>query len=253
MFGGDEHNPDQGGRDDVPADPANIDRTALYDVASMTVTRTTSPTTDVFCAGQAFLGDGRLLVAGGTESWGGEDPGGPGGGHGHEQGNFGGHQACWIYNHHQNNWQPATDLNFDLEEHRGGGRWYPSVITVAAGDLVAFSGHPSRRSDHWHENNIPEWYSPAANRWSWYPYAIHFEHPSLPGNWYPRVTLVRGGWIFITTRHNGQCRFFDPASGDLVGPALPAPPSPYHAGWDYSVVLLPLVPGDGYRAPACWP
>jgi hypothetical protein len=68
------------------------------------------------------------------------------------------------------------------------------------------------------------------------------------GNWYPRVTLVRGGRIFITTRHNGQCRFFDPASGDLVGPALPAPPSPYHAGWDYSVVLLPLVPGDGYRA-----
>lgn len=118
-------------------------------------------------------------------------------------------------------WQPGT--------------WSPSAAIPAG---AAITG----------ENNIPEWYSPAANRWSWYPYAIHFEHPSLPGNWYPRVTLVRGGWIFITTRHNGQCRFFDPASGDLVGPALPAPPNPYHAGWDYSVVLLPLVPGDGYRA-----
>jgi hypothetical protein len=73
MFGGDEHNPAQSGTDTMPADPANVDRTALYDVASMTVTRTTSPTTDVFGAGHAFMGDGRLLVVGGTESWGGPE------------------------------------------------------------------------------------------------------------------------------------------------------------------------------------
>jgi hypothetical protein len=248
MFGGDEHNPAQGGTDGSPAEPAEVDRTALFDVASRSVTRTSSPTTDVFCAGHAFLGDGRLLIAGGTESWGGEDAGGPGGGHVHQHGNFGGHQACWVYNHHRNTWQRAADLNFDLDDHGGGGRWYPSVLTLPAGDLVAFGGHPSRRSQQWHENDVPERYSPAANRWSWYPNPIHFEHPSLPGNWYPRISLTREGWVFITTKHNNQCRFFNPSTGNLVGPAIAPPPSPYNAGWDYSVILLPLVPGDGFRA-----
>jgi hypothetical protein len=251
MFGGDEHNPAQGGTDTTPAVPANVDRTALYDVASMTVTRTTSPTTDVFCAGHAFMGDGRLLVVGGTESWGGEDAGGPGGGHVHQHGNFGGHQACWVYNHHQlppNNWKRAADLNFKVGPGEGGGRWYPSCLTLPSGDVVACGGHPSRRSLNWHENDLPERYSPAANYWGWYPNPVPFEHPSLPGNWYPRLSLVRGGWIFFTTRHNNQCRFFDPNTGNLVGPAIAAPPSPYNSGWDYSVIQLPLLPGDNYRS-----
>jgi len=248
MFGGDEHNPRQGGTDEVPATAANINRTALYDVASRQVIRTTSPTTDVFCSGHAFMGDGRLLVAGGTESWGGLDAGGEGGGHVHQHGNFGGHQGCWRYNHDQNTWSRAAPLNFDLVQHRGGGRWYPSLLTLPSGDVVAFGGHPSRRSQNWHHNDIPERYSPESNRWSWYPNAISFEHPTLPGNWYPRITLIPGGRIFITTRHNNRCRFFDPDSGDLVGPVIAGPPSPYDVGWDYSVIMLPLVPGDGYRA-----
>lgn len=66
MFGGDEHWQDQAGRDNAPADPARIDRTALYDVNDGSFVRISSPSTDVFCAGHAFLGDGRLLVGGGT-------------------------------------------------------------------------------------------------------------------------------------------------------------------------------------------
>ena len=248
MFGGDEHNPAQGGRDGSPATPANIDRTALYDVNTMTATRISSPTTDVFCAGHAFLGDGRLMVVGGTESWGGTPPGGPGGGHEHQHGNFGGHRACWIYNYRQQSWTRAADLGFQVGPGRGGGRWYPTVLTMSSGDLIAFGGHPSRESQNWHENDLPERYSMAAGNWSWYGSPIHFEHPSLPGNWYPRMNLIRGGQLFITTTTAGQCRFFDPSTGNLVGPVVGAPPAPYNSGWDYSVILMPLVPGDEYRA-----
>ena len=194
------------------------------------------------------IGDGRLLIGGGTESWGGADAGGPGGGHVHQHGNFGGHRACWLYNHHQNSWTRVADLNFEVGPGKGGGRWYPSILTLPSGDLVAFGGHPSRQSQNWHENDIPERYTSAANRWSWYRNPIPFEHANLPGNWYPRISLVRSGWIFITTQHNSQCRFFDPDTGNLVGPAISPPSSPYNSGWDYSIILLPLVPGDNYRA-----
>lgn len=245
MFGGSEHWSAQGGTDEVPADPADIDRTALFDVNTRAVTRTTSPTTDVFCAGHAFIGDGRLLIAGGTEVYGGEEAEGPGGGHGHFHGNFGGHTACWIYNHHQNNWVRTADLTF---AGPGGGRWYPSLITLPSGDVVAFGGHPSRRSMHWHENDLPERFSARGHGWTRYPTALPFEHGSLPGNWYPRLSLVRGGTIFFTTVHNGQCRFWNPADGQLVGPVVGAAPSPYNSGWDYAVIQLPLVPGDDYRS-----
>jgi hypothetical protein len=248
MFGGDEHNAAQGGNDDTPADPANVDRTALFDVNTRAVARTSSPTTDVFCSGHAFASDGRLVVAGGTESWGGADPGGPGGGHVHQHGNFGGHRASWVYSHAQNSWTRVGDLGFQDGPGQGGGRWYPSVLTLASGDLLAMGGHPSRLSDHWHENDLPERYLAGGGFWIWYGQHIGFEHPSLPGNWYPRFCLVRGGWVFIITRHNNECRFFDPNTGNLVGPAVVPPPAPYNVGWDYATVLLPLVPGDSYRA-----
>src|SRR5262245_27213297 len=71
-FSGDEYNPLN-----VPADPENvppnlplgIDHTRLFDGATFAVINPGSPRTDVFCSGHAFLQDGRLLVAGGTEQF----------------------------------------------------------------------------------------------------------------------------------------------------------------------------------------
>ena len=96
LFGGDEHDGTQGGRDGTPADPVKIDHTCVHTIngdGTNVVTPISSPTTDVFCSGHAFLGDGRLVIGGGTESWGPHDPvddpddphdnpGGEGGGHG---------------------------------------------------------------------------------------------------------------------------------------------------------------------------
>ncbi|MGH2659194.1 MAG: hypothetical protein ACRDHS_05870, partial [Actinomycetota bacterium] len=74
IFSGDEHDP---GRHFVgKTQPTYIDSTRLFDCATGAITAVASPQVtagavapDLFCSGQAFLPDGRLLVAGGTESW----------------------------------------------------------------------------------------------------------------------------------------------------------------------------------------
>ncbi len=62
IFGGEERNADQAGRDDHPANPVDVDNTRIFDVAAKTISHSGSPTTDVFCSGHAFLGGGRYLL-----------------------------------------------------------------------------------------------------------------------------------------------------------------------------------------------
>jgi hypothetical protein len=240
ILGGDEHNGAQAGDDDNPADPADVDNTRIYDVAAKTISPSTSPTTDVFCSGHAFLGDGRLLIGGGTESW--EGGGGPGGGHVHGLGQFGGHQACWVYNYLRNEWERVADMNFDSAHGKtGGGRWYPTLVTLANGDVVAFSGHPSRRSTQWHNNNIPEIYHQATRQWTWIkPTASNI-------TFYPRIHLIKGGSLFICAVEDGTSRMYNPVTGDFEGSSIPGPGGLY-TGWDNSSVLLPLLPNESYRA-----
>ncbi|MBI3303313.1 MAG: hypothetical protein HYZ72_14715 [Deltaproteobacteria bacterium] len=59
-FGGDEHDPN-----------GNIDHTRLWNPLTPTLPETVgSPTMhDLFCCGHTMLGDGSVLVAGGTEGW----------------------------------------------------------------------------------------------------------------------------------------------------------------------------------------
>ncbi len=240
IFGGDEHNFDQAGRDNQQANPDDVDNTRLYDIHAKTISYASSPTTDVFCSGHAFLGDGRLVIGGGTESW--EGGGGPGGGHDHTLGNFGGHPACWVFNYSRNSWERIADFNFDNAWGKtGGGRWYPTLITLPNGDLIAFSGHPSRRSLQWHNNNIPERYDQASRRWRWLK--------PTPSNitFYPRVHLLPGGLLFICSVNDNTSRFYNPDTGDFTGASITAPGGIY-GGWDNSSVLLPLLPAESYRA-----
>jgi hypothetical protein len=132
-------------------------RKAGAEYADGSITTVRSPTTDVFCSGHAFLGDGRLLVGGGIEEWGHEpDPDHPHGG------NFGGQRACWIYETNVRGWSRAADMNFQPGRATGGGRWYPTLITLASGRVLAVFGHPSQ-SDFRHRNNTPEIYNPRSN------------------------------------------------------------------------------------------
>jgi hypothetical protein len=90
MFGGSEHNATQ----NLSGNPADLENTRLFNLspaAPLLNEIIGSPNTDVFCAGHAFLADGRLLVAGGTESWGGQPDA-----HAHAL-DFLGEHASWIY------------------------------------------------------------------------------------------------------------------------------------------------------------
>ena len=85
---------------------------------------------DFFCAGQAFLGDGRLMFAGGSdyqifcEQC--SDPGDP---------DFAGHDKTWILD-------PATNPPewYDYPVPMSQARWYPSIVALANGDAFVF-GH----------------------------------------------------------------------------------------------------------------
>lgn len=71
---------------------------------------------DLFCVGQSFLPDGRLLAAGGTAR---HDP-------------FYGLKDALIFDPITMEWSPTHEMTY--------GRWYPSLVTLADGDVVAVSG-----------------------------------------------------------------------------------------------------------------
>lgn len=164
LFGGDEHNP----ANEEPATDVGWRKTKLYDVATRSLVAGTipSPDSDVFCAGHAFLPDGRLLIAGGTSEWGEDAEDHPGDDQHHVHGlAFGGHRLCWVYNPSDNAWDDVEPLLPEPGKTTGGGRWYPSLVTLGTGEVMAFFGHP-RFDDDRHRNTIAEKYHPTHDTWS---------------------------------------------------------------------------------------
>jgi Domain of unknown function (DUF1929) len=230
-FGGDEHSQAQHNRNE-------IDNTRLFNVSSGAIITLTSPTTDVFCSGHAFIADGRLLVAGGTETW-----SGVAGEHGHGQaGHFTGHRVCWVYDFRNRAWNRVADMRpqagFEAT-NEGGGRWYPTLLTLTDGQVLAVSGHPSR-TDRRHTNTSPERYSPGTNWWR----VITTQEVDSP--YYPRLHLLPSGNIFFASPVGGANRIYNPATGEFVGPAIALPGDGLYNGWGATSVLLPLLPSDGY-------
>jgi len=243
-FGGDQHF--EGG-----LNSGDIENTRFF-LADGTIEPAPSPNTDVFCSGHAFAGDGRLVVAGGTEEWGtGGDPDHPHGG------NFGGERACWMYYPRANEWRRIADMHFEPGRPTGGGRWYPTVVTLGNGEVCAISGHPSRRTpagtpaqtppgDNRHNNDTPERYSPGGNFWAILPAGV--ETGFGPGTgFYPRIHLLSDGRLFIATEINGKHRFYNAFDGTLSGPEIDLPNVGGYGGWDFASVLLPLLPAENYR------
>ena len=236
-FGGDEHSMAQ-------HDAGNIDHTRIFRLSDNAILPMTSPTTDVFCSGHAQLADGRIVVAGGTEAWAGETPE-----HDHALG-FNGLRSTWIYQPRARSWRRGADLNpepgFEAA-NTGGGRWYPTLLTLANGTVMTVFGHPGS-TDHRHRNNTSEHYHPAGDFWIQFPeiaeagavsYFSHFLN-------YPRIHLLNDGRVFFVTSVNGN-RIYDPATGAFTGPAITAPTDPVYVDWHCQSLLLPLLPGDGYR------
>ncbi len=141
----------------------------------------------LFGSDQVFLADGRVLVASGTDYY----------------SEFGaieleGLRATRIYDPETNSWEDTGDL--------ANGRWYPTLVTLPDGRVLAFSGVQKLIKPLYVGEDIAksgrnettiESYDPATGEWSVLPTSAD---RSLP--LYPRLHLLPNGDVFFNT--NGQ-------------------------------------------------
>ena len=212
-FSGSEH-------DAVKHNAGDIDHSRIWDPVSGEVAHIPSPVHDLFCCGHAFLGDGRLLVAGGTLAY---------------VPTYLGSAEVTVFEpatgHDHHPWHPA---------HRTArGRWYPTLVTLPDGNALAVSGLV--------DNPVPpgtntdlEVFDAATGTWSYVG-----DQPQMPGG-YPRMHLLPNGEVLCVTAMAGMTRTWHPVAQwwrDVAhGPGLE------YDTWTTTSVLLPLRPEDGYRA-----
>jgi hypothetical protein len=233
LFSGDQHNPAQ-------AFPTpDLNHAELFDCQSLTVAKIDAPKTDAFCCGHALLPDGRLLMAGGTESF--VIP--PGGGFHHDH--FPGVPNAWTFNPIPSpgpqHWAEAKKMS--------GGRWYPTLVTLRDGRVLALSGHPEEADTTRHNNDTMELFDTASG--IWLNLGDSAEVHSNDRNvlyLYPRLHVLPGGDVFSSTPMPGlpgQTGRWTPGSGrtwkGVTGVA------PEYEGFGTTAVLLPLLPDDKYR------
>ncbi len=206
------------------------------------------PNTNAFCGGQSFLADGRLLVGGGTVDWPqlAADQQIPQGGNPHAH-HYHGDRACWTYLPIARKWQRVKDMNFQPgSDSIGGGRWYPTLVTLSNGEVFAAGGHPdiSDTFEGRHNNTTPERYQTALNKWA----LLTAERTSTSGvvnDSFPRYHLLPDGRLFSdTTGNSSQKQIYDPYSGKWVGTDVQF--TNWDGFYDYgssgTSVLLPLMP-----------
>jgi plastocyanin len=104
-----------GSGNNVPRHDAHDMRSVVWDYQAGTYNIPTTPD-DVFCAGQTVLPDGKVLVAGGTQQY---DP-------------FIGLRSSWLFDPTLEEWLRVGDMTW--------GRWYPTLVTLGDGRVIAVSG-----------------------------------------------------------------------------------------------------------------
>jgi Domain of unknown function (DUF1929) len=195
---------------------------------------------DVFCCGHAFLGDGRLLVAGGTDRYT-QDVQHPHDGH------WSGERRAVVYRPTTRSFAEVASMGFEPGKTVGGGRWYPSLCTLPTGEVLAVGGHPSV-DDSRHNNDRPERYQPFTDRWTM---LASITTVVTETDVYLRLHVLRDGTVFVSSpplvpiKETHHCVAIDPMSGvrrDVCGL-----PDDDYSDYNHAAVLLPLTPRDGYR------
>ena len=118
---------------------------------------------DIFCVGHSFLSDGRLMCAGGTLQY---DP-------------FYGLPASLVFDPITETWTDVQSMTY--------GRWYPAVITLGDGRVLAVSGL--------NENGFLETYQSiyaAATGW------VDFTQPTSELPMYAHLFLLSSGKLFFS-------------------------------------------------------
>jgi chitodextrinase len=147
----------------------------VLDPQTGTVTSVPEAAADLFCAGQAVLADGRVLVVGGTATSGGL-----------------GVDDLTAFDWHNETWQALAPMHYP--------RWYATATTLSDGKVLAMSGYDKNSSDI---VTVPELYSPSTNTWqsltaasrSMETYPFIYQLPDgrivhLGGSEYPTVSEV---------------------------------------------------------------
>jgi hypothetical protein len=118
---------------------------------------------DLFCGGDAFLPDGRMLSVGGTIAY-----------------PFAGRKEAAVFDPATRQWAFVAPMAH--------ARWYPTAIVLGDGRVLAVSGLDALAK------KIVEIYSPAANAWQALAFAGNF--PGLP--LYAHLFLMADGRVFFS-------------------------------------------------------
>jgi hypothetical protein len=166
---------------------------------------------------------------------------------------------------------------------RGGGRWYPTLITLSSGKVLAVGGHPTveeERGRHYNNNpesfsttqgwtylspigprrnNPPELYPPFVSP-AGYPWDLMYSNPLF----YPRLHVLPNGMVFCSSRLLLENSGDAPSAGFaditeennfrnsniILNPldgrmsAICSLPDPIYQGYGTSSILLPLLPNE---------
>jgi hypothetical protein len=207
-FSGEQHDPGQFAH-------GQFDHARLFDCTSFTVTSCTPAPgiSDLFCCGHAFLPSGQLLIAGGTKRFDG----------------FLGELKAWTFD-------PASS-SFTSVPSMSDGRWYPTLITLGNGGVLAISGLNANAAMT-DQNRSLEVFS-SGSYWT-VEGLLSYALDTL----YPRVHLLPDGRVFFVSPMNGQCMTW--RSGTPTPVNLCSSPFVGMGFSEYSSALLPLLPEEDY-------
>ena len=159
-------------------------RARLFDPSTNTSTNVSSPyARNIFCAGNSFLPDGRLLVTGGDPPTfvGAFDSGT-------------GTKSVSVFD-------PATE-SFSEETPMAYARWYPSNVLLANGRTLAFSGNDENGA----RVDTVESFNPNTHAWTTLPSSAN-QNVGL----YPRTMLLPSGKVFVAGKPKNT-KMFDPST-----------------------------------------
>jgi Domain of unknown function (DUF1929) len=158
-----------------------IFRTVLLDPDRASFTQVYTPW-DAFCCGHAILPDGRVLFAGGTKKYEILAPDAPD----HKQHNYEGLKDSFVFD--------PTGGGFSRVGYMNHARWYPTLVTLGDGTVVAVSGLDEKGNI---DNGNTESFDLATSTWVDHP-SLHKVFPS-----YPSLLLMADGRLFFSGANAG--------------------------------------------------
>ncbi len=153
-------------------------KTAIYDPATGALRSDIATPYDLFCAGHAFLPDGRLLVAGGTSAY------------SSDTSPYHGEKRVRIFDPVTETYQDAPSMAI--------GRWYPTVVSRADGSLVTVAGF----DDVGQHSNTFQVFNPTTGSWSAnQPIGTWSNGVGVYSPLYPSLHLLANGDLFYSGAH----------------------------------------------------